>query len=123
MKAGTYRNYRTALRRVCTIITGLVFLLVQISPRFYLLSSRPVFHSHVKTPRGQLSTDALHCDYYAVLSFDKRFAAQKQILFLSPRFEPPCADSCLQSVILCAQEITYRPLLIQGEELRGPPAA
>jgi hypothetical protein len=122
MKAGTYRSYRTALKRVCTAIIGLVFLFVQISPRFYLLSSRPAFHSHIKMSRGQLSAGTLNCDHYAILSFDKRFAAQKQILFLTPRFESPFADCRPRLVILCPDKITHCLLLLnQGEELRGPP--
>jgi|GEM_PF-5737683 hypothetical protein len=123
MKAGTYRKYKTALKSILAATMGVVFLLVQISPRFYLLSSRPVFHSHIKMSRGHLSAGTLHCDHYAILSFDKRFAAQKQILFATPWFASPLPDSRPLLVMLYAGEITHCPLLIQGEELRGPPSA
>jgi len=123
MKAGTYRRYRTALKSVFAATIGVVFLFVQLSPRFYLLSSRPVFHSHLKMSGGHLSAGTLHCDHFAILSFDKRFAAQKQILFATPWFASPLLDSRPLLVILYPGEITPCPLLIQGEELRGPPSA
>jgi hypothetical protein len=121
MKAGTYRNYRTALKSSFTATIGVVFLFVQISPRFYLLSSRPIFHSHIETPGSQFSSGIWHRDHHAVLSFDKRFAIQKQILMSTPFFACPSHYSHLLLVVLCPDKIIQCPLLTQGEELRGPP--
>jgi hypothetical protein len=109
-------------------MVGLIFFGVQISPRFYLLSSQPVFHSHVEMFSGTLPNDAvsngiLHCDGHAVLSFDKRFAVQEKILFPAPFFASPFRDRRPLLMILYPDKITHCPLLIQGEELRGPPTA
>jgi hypothetical protein len=123
MKAGTYRKYKTAITSIFAATIGGVFLLVQISPRFYLLSSRPIFHSHVEVPSGQFSGGTLHYDHYAVLSLDKRFAVQKQIFFPTPCFASPIPDSRLLLVVLYPEQTTNCFLLTQGEELRGPPAA
>jgi hypothetical protein len=121
MKAGAYRKHKTALKSIFAATIGGVFLLVQISPRFYLLSSRPIFHSHVQVPSGQFSGGTFHYDHYAVLSFDKRFAVQKQIFFSPPYFASPFPDSRPLLVVLCPDKITHCHLLTQGEELRGPP--
>lgn len=123
MKAGTYRIYKTALRKVLTATIGLVFLLVQISPRFYFLSSQPVFNSHQVLACSQFSGGTFHGDHHAVLSFDKRFAVQKQILFPTPRFESPFPDHRTLSVILYPAKVAHCLLFKLGEELRGPPIA
>ena len=123
MKAGTYRRYRTALKSVFAATIGAVFLFVQLSPRFYLLSSRPIFHSHIEKPGGQISGGALHLDHHAVLSFDKRFAVQKHFFLSAPFFACPLYYSGPLPVVIYPGKITHRPLLTQGEELRGPPTA
>ena len=123
MKAGIYKNYRNALKSISTATIGLVFLLVQISPRFYLLSSQPVFYSHVVLSGSQFSGGTLHYDHHAVLFFDKRFAIQKQILFPTPYFASPFPDRRPLLVVLCPDKIIHCDLLTQGEALRGPPTA
>jgi hypothetical protein len=121
MKAGTHRKFNTALKSIFAATIGVIFLFVQISPRFYLLSSRPVFHSQNEKAGGQFSGGVWHRAHHAVLSFDKRFAVQKQFFLSTPFFACPSYYYHLLLVVHCPDKITHCALLTQGEELRGPP--
>lgn len=113
------------LRNFLTIVMGAAFFMTQFSARFYLLSSRPVFAAAASSPTDQynLSSRVVHCDHFAILSFDKRFAAKKLFSLITPAFEPQIATLSPRPVYTSFRKHRYYPVWMLTEVLRGPPSA
>jgi hypothetical protein len=89
MKTIKHRRYK-ALFNGIFLMLGLVLLVVQSSPKFYLFSNNPVFHGTGKTfsqkigvSSGNSSPNYHNCNF---LSLDKRYDCKQVVALISPLF-------------------------------------
>jgi len=124
MKTIKHRRFRTLFD--CTfLVLGLVLLVVQSSPKFYLLASNPISSgaSKISAHKSILSSATASPNYHNgnSLSLDKRFDYKQVVALISPLFRSERLSTELKTE---ACDDPGKPVLtiIPATFRRGPPS-
>jgi hypothetical protein len=123
MNGTHHKNHMTATKRAIALLMGLILFTSQLSYKFYLLSSRPVFdHITQKPSPSSAGKGILHTyDHKAALSLDKRYNFQKVFALWTPVFQPGFFSTPNKRKIPGPDQGLPASLLTIHAALRGPP--
>jgi hypothetical protein len=121
-----HKNHMPGAKRVLAVLMGLILFTAQLSYRFYVLSSQPVFNAAAQKAASPSypGTGILHDHNHAAdLSLDKRYNFQKTFALWVPIFRIDLPPIINKGKIPEWKEELPVSSLTAHPALRGPPCA